>query len=521
MSTIPGEIRVLHVDDDDAFAELVATYLEREDDRIDVVTTTAVADAVAALDDDVDCVLADYDMPDRTGIEFLEVVQERYPDLPFVLFTGKGSEEIASEAISAGVTDYLQKGTGTEQYTLLANRIVNAVESYRSRRVLEERKRRLETLIDNLPGFVYRCENDPGWPMEYVEGDCEQLTGYTAAELESDDSLWGEEVLHPDDRDRAWDVVQSALSDDGQFELTYRIVTRAGNIEWMWERGQAIYEGDELVALEGFVTSITDQKEHQRELERKNRRLDEFATIVSHDLRNPLAVANGHTELAREECDSDHLDPVADAHDRMRRLIEGLLDLARDGETTVEPVALASAAEYCRQNVGGVGELVVETDRVVRADRSRLRQLFENLFRNSVEHGARRASGRSAPGDSVEHCSTGNRTSSGDSVEHGSMSSRPEADDTADDFDPPTVTVGDVDGGFFVADDGRGIDADAGDVFTPGYSTNRGGTGLGLAIVRRVAEDHGWEVTLTDGEGGGARFEFTGVEFADGDGDGD
>ncbi|MUV57713.1 response regulator [Halogeometricum sp. CBA1124] len=351
MSTIPGEIRVLHVDDDDAFAELVATYLEREDDRIDVVTTTAVADAVAALDDDVDCVLADYDMPDRTGIEFLEVVQERYPDLPFVLFTGKGSEEIASEAISAGVTDYLQKGTGTEQYTLLANRIVNAVESYRSRRVLEERKRRLETLIDNLPGFVYRCENDPGWPMEYVEGDCEQLTGYTAAELESDDSLWGEEVLHPDDRDHAWDVVQSALADDGQFELTYRIVTQAGNIEWMWERGQAIYEGDELVALEGFVTSITDQKEHQRELERKNRRLDEFATIVSHDLRNPLAVASGHTEIAREECDSDHLDAVADAHDRMRRLIEGLLDLARDGETTVEPVALASAAEYCRQNV--------------------------------------------------------------------------------------------------------------------------------------------------------------------------
>jgi signal transduction histidine kinase len=254
----------------------------------------------------------------------------------------------------------------------------------------------------------------------------------------------------------------------------------------MWERGQAIYEGDELVALEGFVTSITDQKEHQRELERKNRRLDEFATIVSHDLRNPLSVASGHTELAREECDSDHLDAVADAHDRMRRLIEGLLDLARDGETTVEPVELASVAERCAQNVDGVGELAVETDRVVRADQRRLRQLFENLFRNSVEHG--------------------------------STSSRPEADDAEDGSDAPTITVGDVDGGFFVADDGRGIDSDAADVFTPGYSTNRGGTGLGLAIVRRVAEDHGWDVTLTDGEGGGARFEFTGVQFADGDG---
>jgi PAS domain S-box-containing protein len=493
MDTISGEIRVLHVDDDAAFAELVATYLERGDDRIDVVTTTSVADAVATLDADVDCVVADYDMPDRTGIEFLEVVQELYPDLPFVLFTGKGSEEIASEAISAGVTDYLQKGTGTEQYTLLANRIANAVESYRSQRALEERKRRLETLIDNLPGFVYRCENDPGWPMEYVEGDCEQLTGYTAAELESDDSLWGEEVLHPADRDQAWEVVQSALEDDGQFELTYRIVTRAGDTEWMWERGQAIYEGDELVALEGFVTSVTDRKEHQRELERKNRRLDEFATIVSHDLRNPLAVASGHTELAREECDSDRLDAVVDAHDRMRRLIEGLLDLARDGEPSPEPVALAAAAERCWRTVDGTGELVVETDRVVRADRSRLRQLFENLFRNAVEHG-----------------STSSRPTADDAVEHGTAD--------ADDFDPPTITVGDVDGGFFVADDGRGIDSDAGDVFAPGYSANREGTGLGLAIVRRVAEDHGWEVTLTDGEGSGARFEFTGVQFADADG---
>ncbi|QCC48787.1 response regulator [Halobellus limi] len=109
-------------------------------------------------------------MPATDGIEFLEAVREDHPELPFILYTGKGSEEVASDAISAGVTDYLQKGTGSEQYELLANRIRNAVEAHESHRLLTERTRRLETLIDNLPGMVYRCRNAPAWPMETVEG---------------------------------------------------------------------------------------------------------------------------------------------------------------------------------------------------------------------------------------------------------------------------------------------------------------------------------------------------------------
>ncbi|ADQ67009.1 pas domain s-box [Halogeometricum borinquense DSM 11551] len=342
-SGVSDPIRVLHVDDDAAFAELVAIYLERESDRITVITATSVSDALTELDSGIDCIVADYEMPDRNGIEFLEVVTERYPDLPFILFTGRGSEEIASEAISAGVTDYLQKSTGTEQYTLLANRICNAVEGYRSQRVLEERKRRLETLIDNLPGIVYRCLNEPEWPMEYVEGDCEELTGYTSQAVESGDPVWGEEILHPDDKERAWEVVQSALDDDGTFELTYRIVTKDDQTKWMWERGQAICEDGELVALEGFVTGITDRKEQQREIERKSHKLDEFASIVSHDMQDPLAVAREHVELARTEDDTDYLDTVEDAHERLKRLTETLLTLSRDGEVPPEAVNMSLA----------------------------------------------------------------------------------------------------------------------------------------------------------------------------------
>lgn len=128
-------VQVLHVDDDPAFGELVADFLARKDEEIAVLTETSADHGLQRLEsvsDSIDCVVSDYDMPGKTGIEFLRAVRDRYPNLPFILFTGKGSEEVASEAISDGATDYLQKGGGTEQYDLLANRVRNAVEQYRS-----------------------------------------------------------------------------------------------------------------------------------------------------------------------------------------------------------------------------------------------------------------------------------------------------------------------------------------------------------------------------------------------------
>ncbi|MFB6281060.1 MAG: response regulator, partial [Haloferacaceae archaeon] len=102
-----GTIRILHVDDEPDFADLAASFLERENDRFVVETATSASDGLDRLADDrFDCIVSDYDMPGRNGIEFLETVREDHPELPFVLYTGKGSEEVASDAISAGVTDY-------------------------------------------------------------------------------------------------------------------------------------------------------------------------------------------------------------------------------------------------------------------------------------------------------------------------------------------------------------------------------------------------------------------------------
>jgi two-component system OmpR family sensor kinase len=263
----------------------------------------------------------------------------------------------------------------------------------------------------------------------------------------------------------------------------------------------------------------------ERELARQNERLDEFASVVSHDLRNPLNVAHGNLELARMDVDDDRLDRVANALDRMDELIDDLLTLARYGRTVddVQPVDVRSVAEGAWATTDTEGARLRFDDDLgtVRADESRLTQVFENLFRNSVEHGSD-APRSDAPGDGVEHGSTSNRSEPGDGVEHGSTDGRPTADDpqTADasrafvrgggtDADV-TVTVGRTADGFYVEDDGPGIpEAERDHVFEMGYSTADGGTGFGLNIVRTVAEAHGWTVAVTEGAAGGARFEFT------------
>ena len=118
-------IRVLHVDDDDAFRDLTQRYLERE--GIDVVAAEGATAALDRLDESVDCVVSDYDMPKTDGLELLESVRERDPDLPYILFTGKGSEHVAKRAILDDVTDYVEKGDGVDPYVVLADRIQRAV----------------------------------------------------------------------------------------------------------------------------------------------------------------------------------------------------------------------------------------------------------------------------------------------------------------------------------------------------------------------------------------------------------
>jgi PAS domain S-box-containing protein len=717
MSKTVNPIRVLHVDDEPDLSDMVATFLEREDDRLTVCTATSANEGLETIDEaDVDCIVSDYDMPSTNGIEFLEAVRESHPELPFILYTGKGSEEVAADAISAGVTDYLQKDRGTEQYAILANRITNAVSAQWSAIESEQNRYRLERILKTIPSCVVQLDyegrfifandravevlgleeseltdwayNDPEWEImdlngnpisdeklpfrqvrdsgeplygfrhtikwsdgtqknllvngtplldsngetdsvifsltditdqiEYqhqltqatarlealfenspdminihdMEGNitdpnpllCEEM-GYDEDEL-TDMKVWeldqemnphkahtlwegmnqgdrkriegvyqrrdgselpvevhirylyvdGEDrfmVISRDiterkkqeqqlqqERDRFRAVFEEAFDtmvladEDGQYikvnksatelfrhpedELIGRSIREFApedfDFEMAWQEFQQSEKelgtfplvrpnGDERI-LEYAATrdiipdqhlsvlrDVTERKQREQKLNRQNEQLDEFASLVSHDLRNPLNVASGHLEIARKDCDSEHLEPVKRALDRMNTLTEDLLMLARQGETIddLEPVDIAVLVEGCWQNVETAdATLVIDVNRTIYTDKSRLKQLVENLVRNAVEHG----------GDAV------------------------------------TVTVGELDDGFYIEDNGPGIpEHEHDDVFDAGYSTNKEGTGFGLSIVKQIVNAHDWEIHVAEGSEGGARFEISSVKF--------
>ncbi|MFC7237933.1 PAS domain S-box protein [Saliphagus sp. GCM10025317] len=584
-------ISVLHVDDDPHFADLASTFLERTDPQLDVVSASNPPDGLQLLAESrIDCVVSDYDMPHTNGIEFLERLRRDHPELPFILYTGKGSEEIASDAISAGVTDYLQKERGTSQYAVLANRIRNAVEQSRAKRATRESQTKLTQIAAKADDVLYMFSAD--WTdLLFVNSAYEDLWGDSIEALEADPKRFLERI-HPDDRDRVREVMQT-VSEGRSETIEYRVVVD-GERRWVradskpildstgepdrivgfvrnitaqkrredqlrssrarlealfenspdmiavhdaegrirdvndrfaealgyaaadlvglpvWEidttvepdQARAFWSGlptndprrfeAELQRRDGttfpvevhlirldldgkdrFVAmdrDISDQKIRERELLRQNERLDRFASVVSHDLRNPLQVAQGRLELLGADCESDHLADLDAALERMNALVDDLLTLAHEGGAAVdlEAVDLTDLAEACWATVRTEAAILdADSAPAVRANRQQLRQLLENLFRNAVEHG----------GDAV------------------------------------TVTVGGLENGFYVADDGRGIpDGERESVFESGYSTSTEGTGYGLSIVDRIADLHEWERRVVESSAGGVRIDVSNVE---------
>lgn len=195
MSTRSGEISVLHVDDNKSFLEVASTVLEREGENLSVTTETTPDTALERLaEQQFDCLVSDYDMGFTNGIEFLESVRTEYPDLPFILFTGKGSEEVAAEAISAGATDYIQKSGDTSQYTVLVNRIENLVMQYRARNRSEQANRRRRRTLERITdGFIeldseLTITDANSQTVELVGGSMEDVIGRNYRDLVQEDS---------------------------------------------------------------------------------------------------------------------------------------------------------------------------------------------------------------------------------------------------------------------------------------------------------------------------------------------
>jgi signal transduction histidine kinase len=217
----------------------------------------------------------------------------------------------------------------------------------------------------------------------------------------------------------------------------------------------------------GITRNVTERVERERQLRQQNERLDEFASVISHDLRNPLNVAEARATLLAERAESEHLESLLESLDRIEAIVEDTLTLARQGNTIDEmrAVSLTDLAGKCWAQVDTREASIEIVDEMsFQGDPDRLRHVFENLFRNAIEHGGHDVSVRVG--------------------RHGERE-------------------------IYVEDDGPGIPTDErDDVFEPGHSSASGGTGFGLTIVKRIVESHGWEMAVSDGIDGGARFEF-------------
>ncbi|WP_192498487.1 PAS domain S-box protein [Halorussus halophilus] len=221
----------------------------------------------------------------------------------------------------------------------------------------------------------------------------------------------------------------------------------------------------------GVVRDVSERNEREQRLERQNERLDSFASMLAHELRNPTAIGQIYAKQLPEEASPEAVEYVTEAFDRIEDMVDVMLVVARGHEavSTGTTVQLADASQAAWEEVDAPdATLELELDGEIEADETYIQHLFRNLFENSVEHGS----------ESV------------------------------------TITVGELPTGFYVADDGTGISSEHRNaVFEPGFTTaaGQGGTGLGLAFVRELTEVYEWTCTVTESTSGGARFEFRDV----------
>jgi len=334
-----------------------------------------------------------------------------------------------------------------------------------------------ESIVNALGDGAYVLDADRN--RVFVNDRLREVTGFDEAVLHAKhperlvaEGRWSEEA---GERYRtAVERVLGAEADDERVQLTTTLDD--GSDVTTETRLTPIERGGAVVGAVGVIRDVTARVERERELERLNERLERLAGFISHDLRNPLSVARGYIDLARETGDTEQLAAAESAFGRIESMIDEALVMARDPdaiETEDAAVDLADLAADCLGS-GDFGEIPAGADLVVAdagavtGDPTLLRRAVGNLIGNAFEYGG----------------------------------------------DAPTVRVGVDDRGLYVADDGPGLSDDERDraELTDFGVSPGGGTGIGLAIVERVAVAHGWTLEVDESPEGGFRATLVGAE---------
>ncbi|QLC35715.1 PAS domain S-box protein (plasmid) [Halarchaeum sp. CBA1220] len=263
---------VLVVDDDGDVAETTALMLEqRELDTIWKSSARAGVECLKEKHEEIDCVVSDYQMPQMDGLELLEEMREVNPHLPFILFTGQGSEQIASEAVEAGVSGYIQKG-GMEQYDRVANRVEQAIIQRQTERELEETKARFDALTENTTFAILTINGDS--TIEYANGAVADLLGYDS------ETLVGESLTA---------IIPDRLVDAHKEGIQRYLRTGEKQLDWGWiELVAETRDGEEIPVgvsfgeretdsrhlFTGIIRDISEQKAQREQLEAEKERFE-------------------------------------------------------------------------------------------------------------------------------------------------------------------------------------------------------------------------------------------------------
>lgn len=357
----------------------------------------------------------------------------------------------------------------------------------------DDYRRRLTTLVENLPGVVYRCRNDPSWTMERIEGDVEELLGHAPAEFLENDGVAFADLVHPSERTRVWSQVQAALAERKPFKLRYRIVRPDERVRWMSEYGRGVFDRhDKLIAIEGYLTDITESTLLEQALARvdKINMLERVVGYAAHDFNNYLMAVSINASLLRKlEGAEEASGAIEQASEAAMSLSRKLLTFARRLPVSRDPVDVNEIVRTRRDLFTSLtrsrGQLrleLSETPLVVAGSATDLEQVLTNLVVNAA--------------DALD---TGGTIS----IETNEVSRLPLEPGGGS---PPT-------GGPFariaVIDDGNGMDqATQERVYEPFFTTKgERGTGLGLPSVHGTVRELGGSIRLHSAPGAGTTVE--------------
>jgi PAS domain S-box-containing protein len=357
-ASVEQSISVACVDDYGELCELTAEGVEEQSERLQVTPITD-PDSVTECLEAFDCIVSDYEMPGTDGLELLRQVRVLDEDIPFILYTGEGSESVASDAISLGVTDYLAKSGGTERFTRLAHRIESVVDAHRATKQVERTREqateairteraRFRALIEHSPSTI--CVLDESGIFQYVSPSMEEVTGFMPREIRGESAF---DYVHDEDRKRVEREFAKSLSDP-EYRPTVEYRFQHANDEWRYIESRGANRFDDP-DVGGFIVNSRDISE-RRETERRLRRERDLTDRILEVSPTPLLL------MERDGCIRRANDRAASVFGMERSELVGLSPAEpsvafRNAEG--EPIA---DGEYLWEVVASAGETIRGVD---------------------------------------------------------------------------------------------------------------------------------------------------------------